>query len=216
MPKSRKVFVIGGNLEYANWMEATSLVSRLEDADLVIATGGEDICPARYREPIHPRTCYSTERDDQEWPQFERARKLGIPLVGVCRGSQAMSVFAGGKLVQHQDNPSYLHQMDTEDGQKLVVSSTHHQAAHPWNLPPDQFRVIGWSTHISAFHEDGNGEEMVDGIVPGDRECEIVYYPKTRALGIQSHPEHLYGEPGHESMIAYMRSLLNRHLAGTL
>jgi gamma-glutamyl-gamma-aminobutyrate hydrolase PuuD len=216
----RKVFIIGGGSAYVNWMQA-EIVDRMEDATFVVATGGEDISPERYGARRHPSTYSSRSRDDYEFPLFEKAVRLGKPLVGICRGSQAMCVFAGGKLVQDQPNPYYLHLMETYDGKTIIVSSTHHQAQHPWNLPIADYSVLGWTRNLLSHHwGERDGQEMVVGVAPDDKEVEIVVYRKTRALAIQSHPEGLYHDyedaADVRESIDYCRSLLDRHLANTL
>jgi putative glutamine amidotransferase len=211
---TRKAYVIGDDLSYINWMEADP-VSQMERADFVVATGGEDVTPARYDEPKHPLTFNNPRRDDAEFAEFYRAIKLGKPLVGICRGSQAMCVLAGGKLVQHQRNPGN-HLMDIPDGDGMFVTSTHHQAQWPWNLPSSQFRLLGWTTGISPYHYGGNQKEIVIGKAVGDREVEICYYPIIKALAIQFHPEYVLYNDDFKPLITYVRGLLAKLLAGTL
>jgi hypothetical protein len=114
----------------------------------------------------------------------------------------------GGLLVQHQNNPSYMHEIKTYDGHTLDISSTHHQAAFPYNLPKDKYKILGWTDNMLPFHEGGNREEMNP-----EKECEIVYYPKGNCLGIQGHPEAL--DLKHPT-IAYLRDLLNKFLSNQL
>ena len=89
-----------------------------------------------------------------------------------------------GLLVQHQNNPSFYHKIKTYDGKELEMTSTHHQAAFPFNLPKENYKILGWTENMLDFHQDGNQQEMHP-----EKECEVVYYPKTNCLGIQPHPE---------------------------
>lgn len=220
----RRVFVIGGSVGYSNWCQATELVDRMEDADLAILTGGEDISSSIYNEPAHPSTYCTPSRDKYELAAFDRALELQVPLLTICRGAQLTCARLGGKLVQDQPNPAYLHPMQTFDGKTLMISSMHHQAMWPWNLKEgEDFHVLAWTTHLSSYHEGGYGEEMVDGVVEGDRELEIAYFLKAKALCIQGHPEMMYRshrqyddyEHGGET-ISYLRGLLDDLLNGTL
>lgn len=211
MIMKRKIYVVGGSFSYVNWMEG-SLVENIQDADLVVFTGGEDVSSYLYNEPAHPYTSSNTERDKLETKIFAQAIKFGKHICSICRGSQLTCVVAGGKLVQHQDNPSFIHPMTTIDGKIVNVSSTHHQAQSPWNLPSNHFTVLGWTVGLSKFHEGGNREEMVDGIIPGNKEVEICHYPVIKALAIQSHPEMIFRKPEFEGTIKYMQGLLNAHM----
>lgn len=212
---TRRIYTVGGDTGYTNWMEATKLVDRMDDADLVCFTGGEDVDPSIYGQPRNPTTGSNLRRDLRENEEWHHALVRGLPMIGICRGSQWLCAKNGGILVQNQRNPSFMHPMLTSDGRTFDVSSTHHQSVYPWRLSPELFKVLGWTVGLCGKHEGGNCEELVTGVVPGDKECEIVYYPKTRSLGIQSHPEMVYdGEA--TPMITYMRSLLDALMAGTL
>jgi hypothetical protein len=211
--KNPKIYVVGGDLSYINWTGGIA-VDLIGDADLLFLTGGNDCTPATYGEKQHPHTFCSPHRDAKELAACKLALELGIPIWGTCRGAQQACVFAGGKLVQHQHNPGPHSMMTNSDS--FTVTSTHHQAQFPWNLPRSSFRVLGWTVGISPYHEGGNQEEMINSYVPHDMECEVVYYPKVRALGYQPHPEYGYGAPIYESMITHAQDLLNRLLAGTL
>lgn len=218
----RKIYVVGGDVGYANWMQG-ELVDRMDKADLVVFTGGEDVTPSYYGEPAHPTTQNNPYRDNYELGAFVSA--TGKKLIGICRGSQFLCVMAGGKLVQDQQPQSYYHMMHRIDfDHSIKVTSTHHQAQWPWNLPKDEFKLIGWTDGLSSWHEDGSGKEIVrsqdiseDG--PGDRpEVEVCFYPIINALAIQSHPEHYFGskDPELRASIEYFQDLLNRHMEGRL
>ena len=211
----RNIYVVGQDKHYCCWMEGT-LVDKMEDANLVVFTGGADVSPEMYGEEKHPRTNCTATRDVDEVIMFRKAMELKIPMVGICRGAQLLCVMAGGKLVQHQDNPKFYHKMKTYDDQDIIVTSTHHQAQYPWGLAEDDFRVLGWTTKISKFHENAEQKEMVDGIVPGDIEVEVCHYPHIRGLGIQSHPETQYQRAAWENWtggsLKWHRALLTMFL----
>lgn len=185
---SIKIFVVGGQLGYANWIKDSELTDNFDLADMVLFTGGEDVTPSFYGENAHPTTSYNTERDIKEREYFNLAVKQGKNILGICRGSQFLCVMNGGSLVQHQQNNHHIHAVNTIDPEypEIIITSTHHQAQMPYGLPPDEYTVIGYTKGISEFHEDGDEAEinLID-----NKECEIVYYHKTKSLGIQGHPE---------------------------
>jgi putative glutamine amidotransferase len=63
-----------------------SIVDKLEDADLVVFTGGEDVSPRYYQDTKHPTTSCNPERDSYEIKKAYQAIELGKKLIGVCRG----------------------------------------------------------------------------------------------------------------------------------
>lgn len=199
----RKIYVVGGSTHYANWMQGT-VVQKMEDANLVVFTGGEDVDPSLYQQPRHKTTGSNIARDKSEWKQFLRAQHLGIPCIGICRGSQFLCVMNEGDLVQHQNNPAYLHLIKTYDGHSLQITSTHHQAAFPFVLPPENYKILGWTENMLPFHQDGEGKELNP-----PKECEIVYYPKTMCLGIQGHPESMENS---DPVIPWLQKLLDKFM----
>lgn len=213
--KNSKIYVVGAGKEYANWMLGT-LVDNMEGADLVVFTGGEDVSPEFYGAKKHPKTYCNTIRDLYEKKQFQRAKDLGIKCIGICRGSQFLCTMAGGQLVQHQDNPLYLHGLKTWDNNDFEITSTHHQAQYPYTIPKDNegrdnYKILAWTENISRYHENGLQREMP---LPLDKECEIVYYKNIDSLGIQGHPEHLFNKAGYENTILQVQTILNKFLHG--
>ena len=212
-----KVFLAAGAIHYVCWFPfKVELVEQLEDAELIVFEGGEDVSPQLYDDKEHPLTYSNIDRDLREVNIFEKALNLNIPMLGICRGSQFLCVMSGGKLVQDQPNPG-AHMMKYRDDNKAVgyneilVTSTHHQAQFPYNLSEDEYKIIGWTNNLSGHHEDGDQKEMHP-----EKECEVVYYPKTKCLGIQPHPEMMYDynrftqsvKPVYKDSVAWFQNLL--------
>lgn len=214
-----KVYVSGSDKQAANWLMA-HLVYKIDEADIVLFTGGPDVDPDLYGEPSHPHTKVSVWRDLDDLKTYKKAIKLKIPMVGVCRGAQFLCVMAGGRLVQHQKDAPFLHhEIETTLLPRITVNSSHHQAMWPWMMCPDDFVVLGWSRGISPYHENGYHEEVVDAnpLALG-REVEIAYFRKNNALCIQSHPEWCFPPKDiHEqifiqTMRQYLRLMLDKKL----
>ncbi len=212
---NRTVYVVGSGIGYANWCQAKP-VYHMEEASFVLFTGGSDISPYLYNKRAHPSTYPNPERDHEEVSEFKTARELGKPMLGICRGAQLLCAMAGGILVQDQHH-SYMHDIETEDGRKIVVNSMHHQCAYPWNMPKDDYRVIAWANNLSSQHKGESDEDEL--INPDGKEAEIVFYPKINALGMQHHPEGMFGHYDSKvaiESISYMRGLLDRLLNKSL
>lgn len=203
-----KIFVVGPLTNYANWMEC-DIVDTIEEADLVLFTGGEDVSPSMYGDHTHSTTYYSTSRDNFESKIFEEALKLDKKFIGICRGAQFLCVKSGGKLIQHMNHPS-THLITMYDGSELEVTSSHHQMMYPYNLMPE-YTLIGWAEGLSKFHKNGSNEDMK--LLDDNKEPEIVYFNNTQSFCIQSHPE--WQDINHPT-VKRLQELLKYHLEGTL
>lgn len=182
-----KIYVVGGDLGYANWLDG-DITEVLAEADLVLFTGGEDVSPRLYNEPEGSHTYCNPQRDRRELLIFESALRLSKPMLGICRGAQLLCVLSGGRLVQDQENRYAMHDIYTSDGRVIPISSTHHQAQYPYDMEEQDYQVLAWTEGLSRRHLDGNDQPI--STVPF-KEVEIAYYPKTRCLAIQGHPEYL-------------------------
>lgn len=91
-------------------------------------------------------------------------------------------------LIQDSNNHSGQHLIHTIDGKSFEVSSTHHQQALVEGvMDPEDYNIIGWTTHRSEYHKNGFDEDMA---LPANyKEVEIIAFPKTLCLGVQGHPE---------------------------
>lgn len=203
----RKIFVVGTGSYYSNWMEGKTTYW-MEDADLVVFTGGEDVCPDLYGCKTNKYTSCNRFRDDREVAAFERAMKLGKKMIGICRGAQLLCVLAGGTLVQDQQHPT-LHKMLTNQG-SIWVTSLHHQRQYPWGRKQPKFELLGWCDKLSPY---SIGEDAADDM-SGRPEVEIARYPDINALAIQSHPEFAF-PPKHgweRRYIRFCQDILDRHM----
>lgn len=155
----------------------------------IILTGGNDIDPLLYNEnPINGLGLTIREVDDFYMDVIKCADKLGKPILGICKGHQALNVAFGGTLYQDlntQKKDSFKHFQNTlryesthaitiekENilhelfGEHLLVNSFHHQAIKDLS---DDFKVLAYSE---------------DGVIEAIEKKEGTYM-----LGIQWHPE---------------------------
>jgi gamma-glutamyl-gamma-aminobutyrate hydrolase PuuD len=207
----RKIYVVGGALGYANWMQG-KIVKTIQEADLVVFTGGEDVSPHIYGEEKNPKTGNNERRDDEEAEIFRLALYLNKHIIGICRGSQFTCAMSGGRLVQHQQNPHYIHDITTSTGEVIPITSTHHQAMYPYDMYEGNYKLLAWTEGISKMHENGLEKEISDKPF---KEAEICYFPKTKVLGIQGHPESMAAHK-YPTTFEYLSQLLDNHLEDKL
>lgn len=163
--------------------------------DLILFTGGEDVSPSYYGESKGKYTSISNKRDETESDyMFNRGEFCDTPKLGICRGAQFLTVMSNGKLIQHVNGHglSGSHPLDMKHlgiNGEFQITSTHHQMMFPYNMDKNDYEIIATATNfLSNTYLDGLNSEKE---LPKDfEECEIVYYPKTKSLCIQGHPEY--------------------------
>lgn len=185
----------------------------VKSAHLVCFTGGADVDPEFYGEEHHPKTNTVPHRDAEEARIFDWCLKHKKPMVGICRGAQLLTVLSGGKLIQHVGGHAVknFHFTTAIDRQKLrsglendaifkmEVNSTHHQMMYPWNMNDNMYDIICYSKDVATKYEGTPMEEIHNERLvknpsinrPYVIEPEVVYYPATRSLAVQYHPERM-------------------------
>lgn len=163
----------------------------LAQVDGLLVTGGPDIDPSFYDEKPDPAAGLEVlrQRDEVELPLLRRAIERDYPILGICRGMQALNVVMGGKLLQ--DLPGHraerrngrwessYHRIFVTLGSKLAkalgsggivrVNSRHHQGLREAQKAPILL--------ASAYSVD-------DGLIEG-----LEHPGKTWVVAVQCHPE---------------------------
>lgn len=170
--------------------------------DTVIFGGGTDINPHLYSEGKHPFTQDSDMvRDNWERKMFRRAQAVGASCIGICRGAQLLCALSGGKLIQHVTGHSFnSHGILTDDGRVFIASADHHQLMYPYDT---FYHLVAWAGDVGDSHcEYGKQAEDL-------RDPEIVWFPDTRSLAIQPHPEWMMGSA---PFVKYCIELVRRYI----
>jgi putative glutamine amidotransferase len=210
----KKLFVVGGDIGYANWIQPIGfqITSDATKANAFLFTGGEDVNPALYNEPVGRHTYYSY-RDAHEITMFNYAKERNLPMFGTCRGLQFLTVMSGGKLVQDVSHPGF-HPFHTNTGETLPINSLHHQMAlvdpNYTNLKEDDYELIGWTDRLSHSHLNGNDQDYQ---FPSNfKEPEVVFFPKTKSWGVQGHPEMLFrtGKSEYKQTIGFLQDSIKK------
>ena len=174
------------------------IIDTLERLDGIIFTGGGDFDPKWFNEAPHPKLgTINTVRDHAELLTVKHAYNRNIPMLGICRGIQAIAISLDGHIAQdisdrtthnhsqEEDRPVTTHEVTirSEEIQASIlqslyptptirVNSFHHQAV---DNPGKRFRTIATSP---------------DGIIEAMESTE--HKP---IMGVQWHPEWL-GDDG--------------------
>lgn len=178
--------------------EGWTIITDLDDADLVQFVGGEDVSPELYGQRLHKTTRSNPERDASEREIFLQAVDQGIPVSGICRGGQFLNVMNGGRMFQDVDGHGGVLTHDAYlPGAVLPVkvTSTHHQMMEPnWSTDVKLLLTAACSTrkyHMSDTNSNLAYEVVTYPDTKGNKHSDIecVYYPGTRSLCFQPHPE---------------------------
>jgi len=165
----------------------TKDVKDIKDIDLVLFTGGEDVNPEHYNENIGKYTHININRDKKEMDTFYKFRGHSF-LLGICRGSQLLTVLSGAKLIQHVEGHCKDHSMVLNNRMRYHITSSHHQMLYPFDLNEKDYELIAFSEYFqSKTYLNGNNEEIE--LSKNFLEPEIVHYKNTNSLCIQGHPE---------------------------
>jgi putative glutamine amidotransferase len=164
--------------------------------DGLLLSGGADIDPGRYGRSIARATAVEPDRDRLEAEAWATARARGLPVLGLCRGMQAINVFSGGALLQHVDGhagPAYGHGPAATHRIRLVPGS----------------RMSAWmgdaaEVEVNSYHHQGIREgDLGPGLVPsawapspaGDLVEGLEAADGSFVVGVQCHPERTESTP---------------------
>jgi putative glutamine amidotransferase len=186
-------------------------VDVIDGLDGLLFTGGSDVDPAMYGEAAHPTAFVKPERDAAEALYMRAAMEADLPMLGICRGMQLMTVVSGGRLQQHL--PDVL----GHDNHRPVSGPRFGE--HLVRLSPGSVchRVLGESAVVNSFHHQGvkdPGRLIPTGWCPEDALIETVEDPDlTFAVGVQWHPEDM---PDLRLFAAFVAAAAARHEAASL
>lgn len=183
--------------------ETTNQVDRdaaLASMDGLLLSGGADLDPARYGRPVAGATDMEPGRDELESAAWDASQTRNLPVLGICRGFQAINVFSGGRLLQHVDDhigasygrgPARTHLLRLAPGSRLTrilsptnarggvltVNTYHHQGVRAADLAPDLV-ASAWASSPAG--------DLVEGLEASDGRF---------VLAVQSHPERSESTP---------------------
>ncbi len=166
------------------------------EMDGLLLTGGADMDPARYGQPVAGAIDMEPDRDELEAAAWSAAEAAEVPVLGICRGVQAINVFSGGSILQHVDGhagagwgvgPPVTHPLTIVPGTRLSaalgepatleVNAYHHQGIREADLAPG-LRAAAWA--------DSSAGRLVEGLEAADGRFVV---------GVQCHPERTESTP---------------------
>jgi len=174
------------------------LVSQLAG---ICLSGGPDLDPAAYEaEPAPELGVVEPALDAFELAVASTADRLGLPILGICRGCQALNIARGGTLHQHLPaitDGSVTHRQ-TESGHETTHTVRIEHGSQLAGIVGDGELDVN-SFHHQAVDRLGRGLRAVawapDGVIEGIEDAGPALY-----LGVQWHVETLVERPRHAAL----------------
>lgn len=148
----------------------------------VILSGGNDLAS------LPGATDTAPERDALERAILERSAETGLPVFGVCRGLQLMTVHHGGRLTRIDGHVRTHHRIEVrgEATDSFALDAREGvNSFHDWGVRADE---IGTVLRIAALAPDGS--------------VEALRHPELPQAAIMWHPERGPGDPRDAALVA--------------
>ena len=157
--------------------------------DGIILSGGSDINPKYYNQINSGKSLeINSFRDESEEKIVRVLIESDIPVLGICRGMQAINVFCGGSMIQ--DIPS---EYETEISHSLTKPEiAFHKISVEKSSPLSE--IMGFGEHIVNSYHHQAIKEIATGFsvcaTAEDGLIEAIYHKNKKFfLGVQWHPE---------------------------
>lgn len=179
---------------------ADARVAALAEMDGLVLTGGTDLDPALCGRPNLGSSEIEPDRDALEAQAWAVAEARGIPVLGICRGFQAINVFSGGTLLQDvggHSGPGWGHGPATTHPIRLVPGTRIARILFPTN-------VRGGVLTVNTYHHQAvTRDDLAPGLVAsawasspaGDIVEAFEATGERLVLGAQCHPERTESTP---------------------
>lgn len=176
----------------------------LEICDGLLLSGGDDVNPKYYNQPLHPTTnLEDSSIEHMEFKLLTLFSNAQKPIIGICRGIQTINVFFNGTLLQ-DINSQYL-RPDVKLHQQLERSGYSHYIEIQPNTNLSKY--INHRVLVNSFHHQ-NIDLLAPGFVVNARsEDELIEgIEKGNIIAFQWHPE-ITNDATQERLLAYIKSL---------
>jgi len=147
----------------------------------VVLTGGPDINPVRWKEPLHPKAVLMhADKEHSDFLYANESLRRDLPVFAICLGCQEINVALGGSLHQH---------IEGHEGGK----------EHAVEVGTSRLRdFVGRSPSVNSYHHQSinrlgkglNVTARTDGVIEGIESANHRW-----VVGVQWHPERISSRP---------------------
>ena len=182
----------------------------LAELDGLVLTGGTDLDPAAWGEDaLGTDMTPDPARDAFETALYRTAREVGVPVLGICRGLQIITIAEGGRLHRHlpADVPAH-----PTTGLAPTAVDVEIDAASDLAL------ALGTSARVTAFHHQGvrevRGDLRIVARHASGLPLAVEAASGTGVIGVQWHPE-IDGEAGAAVFESLLTAIRHRDVAAS-
>lgn len=173
-----------------------------DDADALVLSGGADVDPALFTsEPARAPLDLDRDRDRLEMRLVARAWNARLPMLGICRGAQLLTVFRGGALALHvNDTPRSARPVKDV----LVTAGSRLQQV----LGRGRVRVNNMHRHVISEP----GADLRVAARDHSGRIQAVEAKNQFAIGVQWHPEYLVSRRENLRLFKALTAAAKKHL----
>lgn len=182
----------------------------LDRVDGLVITGGGDFEPATYGAENTHSVNIEHEADGRDLALVRAARESNMPVLGICRGMQAINIALGGSLRQEVngdslDHPALADTPDERNTHRHVVSFVEGcRLARIYGMTERKVN----SLHHQGLDRIGRGIRVVGSTADGNAEAIESSEAAWPLLGVQWHPEMLDDPAEHRLFDAFVEDTL--------
>ena len=163
-------------------LDANSIDTYCEMADGLLLPGGMYYTGVRKKNMLHAIEGHA-RKEAFESELYDRFKKTGKPIFGICDGEQKINCCQGGRLALV--TPRY--------------HTTHYLTAHEITNEPDSFVAEAWghTATINSYHElsvEVLGKDLKVVAKSPEGVVEAIEHKSLPIYGVQFHPERMRGD----------------------
>ena len=166
------------------------------DALLIPGQGGKD----------------TVKRRECDFRLIEAAIRQGKPILGICEGHQEINKYYGGTTEKLTKNFPETHQIHKiiKDGENLGAKTLAHpitidRSSRLYRILKKERIMVNTSHYYSAYRI---GEGLTVTAKADDGVVEAIEDPSRHIMGLQFHPEYLYGRMGVKKFLSIFKDFV--------
>lgn len=204
---------------FIDWIDGRhTFIKKSKNADLFLFIGNHPINPKFFNEKEHPSVILNHRQDKEFSKAFNYASKHNINMIGINSGATFLAAMSNAYIFQKVQNHAVGHYVVTDkkgyESKTMFTTSNHCQMIYPYILKDNMYELLAWSNGLSSYYwgsclgafpkkilhskafitvTNKAVDHVIGFKIPETKqvfkEPEVVFFPYTNSLCIQSNPE---------------------------